>query len=76
MGIEEELQMTTADISKMSVIERLQTMEALWDSLTHESTEIKSPAWHSDVLSERKEKIKNGSATFISLDELKNKNDK
>jgi Putative addiction module component. len=50
--------MTTADISKMTVIERLQTMEALWDSLTHESTEIKSPTWHSDVLSERKEKIK------------------
>jgi hypothetical protein len=71
-----ELQMTAADISKMTVIERLQTMEALWDSLTHESTEIKSPAWHGDVLSERKEKIKNGSASFISLDELKVKNDK
>ncbi len=68
--------MTAADISKMTVIERLQTMEALWDSLTHESTEIKSPAWHGDVLSERKEKIKNGSASFISLDELKVKNDK
>lgn len=68
--------MTIADISKMSVIERLQTMEALWDSLTHEPTEIKSPTWHGDVLSERKERIKNGSATFISLDELKVKNDK
>ncbi len=68
--------MTAADISKMTVIERLQTMEALWDSLTHESTEIKSPAWHGDVLSERKEKIKNCSASFISLDELKVNNDK
>ncbi len=68
--------MTIAEISKMSVIERLQTMEALWDSLTHESTEIESPAWHGDILSERKEKIKNGSASFISLDELKAKNDK
>ena len=68
--------MTIAEISKMSVIERLQTMEALWDSLTHESTEIKSPAWHGDVLSEREKKIKSGNANFISLEELKLKNDK
>jgi len=68
--------MTITEISKMSVIERLQTMEALWDSLTHEPTEIKSPEWHGDVLSERKENIKNGNASFISLEELKLKNDR
>jgi len=34
--------MTVADISKMTVNERLQTMEALWDSLTHETAEIDS----------------------------------
>jgi len=68
--------MTIAEISKMSVLERLQTMEALWDSLTHESTEITSPAWHSDVLSERTEKIKSGNANFTSLGELKLKNGK
>lgn len=63
--------MTITDISNMSVIERLQTMEALWDSLTHEATEIKSPAWHGEVLSGRKEIIKHGNANFISLEELK-----
>ena len=68
--------MTIAEISKMSVIERLQTMEALWDSLTHESTEIKSPVWHGDVLSVREKKITSGNANFISLEELKLKNDK
>jgi len=68
--------MTTVEISKMSVQERLQTMEVLWDSLTHESTEIKSPGWHEEILRERKEKIKNGTAKFISLDELKLKNKK
>ena len=68
--------MTIAEISKMSLQERLKTMEALWDSLTHESIEIKSPEWHEDILLERKEKIKNGKASFISLDELKSKNNK
>ena len=68
--------MTTADITKMSVIERLQIMEALWDSLTHESKEVESPAWHGDVLSKRRTIMENGNANFISLEELKLKNDK
>ena len=68
--------MTIAEISKMSLQERLQTMEALWDSLSHESPEIKSPKWHEEILLERKEKVKNGTAKFISLDELKSKNKK
>jgi putative addiction module component (TIGR02574 family) len=68
--------MTIAEISKMSVQERLQTMEALWDSLTHDAVEIKSPKWHEEILLERKEKIDNGKANFISLDDLKSKNKK
>ncbi len=68
--------MTIAEISKMSVHERLQAMEALWDSLIHESVEIKSPKWHEKILLERKEKIKNGKANFISIGELKSKNNK
>ncbi len=68
--------MKITEISKMSVNERLQTMEALWDSLTHEPVEIKSPKWHEEVLLERKEKIDSGKASFISLDELKSKNNK
>ena len=68
--------MTIAEISKMSVIERLQTMEALWDSLTREATGIKSPLWHEEILSERKEKIEDSSANFISLEELKSKHGK
>jgi len=66
--------MTTLEISKMSVLERLQIMEALWDSLTHEKTEMASPSWHGETLSERTKKIENGSAEFKSLDELKLKN--
>jgi len=65
--------MTTAEISRMSVSERLQAMEKLWDSLTHETTEINSPDWHSEVLKDRQKKIENGEAEFISLAELKSK---
>ncbi len=68
--------MTITEISKMSVLERLQTMEALWDSLTHEAEEIKSPDWHGKILFERKEKIDASHADFISLEALKLKNKK
>ncbi len=46
-------------------------MEALWDSFLDEESEIESPEWHRDILEERKRKIKNGKAEFISLEELK-----
>lgn len=68
--------MTIADISKMSVVERLQTMEALWDSLSREPAEFKSPEWHETLLTIRKEKIENGKANFISLEELKAKHER
>ncbi len=63
--------MNIADIKKMSKTERLQTMEALWDSLLYENEEIDIPKWHKKILDERKSKISNGKAKFISLAELK-----
>jgi hypothetical protein len=63
--------MNIADIKKMSTADRLQTMEALWESLLYENGEIQSPEWHEKMLEERKAKIKRGQAKFISLSELK-----
>ena len=63
--------MNTLEIKKMSTIERLQAMEALWNSIMDEEPEIESPEWHRDILEERKRKIENGKAEFISLEELK-----
>ena len=63
--------MTIAEIKRMSTAERIQTMEALWDSLIHEDTKIESPDWHKDVLTKRIKSVKNGTAKFLSIDELK-----
>jgi putative addiction module component (TIGR02574 family) len=63
--------MTTLEIKKMSRIERLQAMEALWDSLIDEESELESPEWHRDILEERKRKIENGKAEFISIEKLR-----
>ena len=71
IGIEEGIRMNTQEIKKMSRIERLQAMEALWDSLIDEESEIESPEWHRDILEERKRKIEAGKAEFISLEKLR-----
>jgi len=63
--------MNPSDIKNMSVISRLQTMEAIWDSLLHEETEIESPEWHHNILRERKTTMTEGKAKFISINELK-----
>ncbi len=63
--------MNLEDIKKMSTVDRLKTMEALWDSLLYENEEMESPEWHKQIVEKRKAKIKSGEAKFISLSELK-----
>lgn len=63
--------MNIADFKKMSTTERLQAMEALWDSLLYEDGEIESPKWHEEILEDRKTTIANGKAKYISLGDLK-----
>ena len=63
--------MNRLEIKKMSRIERLQAMEAIWNSLIDEEPEIESPEWHRDILEERKKKIEEGRAVFISLEKLR-----
>jgi len=63
--------MTATEIKRMNFQERLQVMELLWNSLLEDECRLESPAWHEDVLRERKRKVDNNEAKFISLDELK-----
>ena len=60
-----------SQIEKMSVTERLQAIDQLWDSLTRSGNEITSPDWHRDILAERKERAQRGEAKFLTLDQLR-----
>lgn len=71
LDLEEGSRMNIQEIKKMSRVKRLQAMEALWDSLIDEESEIESPEWHRDVLEERRRKIQTGKAEFISLEKLR-----
>ena len=47
--------MTNASISKMSIEEKISTMEMLWNDLCQHTT-LESPDWHQDVLKVREQK--------------------
>lgn len=64
--------MNTIDISDMHVAEKLQLMEALWDSLSARGTEtLESPAWHQTILAERLQRLDRGEDTVSSWPEAK-----
>jgi hypothetical protein len=66
-----EMAMTTLEIEKMGTSERLAAIEMLWDALCHDDANIKSPAWHEEVLIARKQRIESGQAKFFTMDQLK-----
>jgi len=63
----------TVDIERMSITERLQSIEMLWNSLSRNDSSVESPAWHSKVLYSRRSIIAEEKATFLTLDELRNR---
>ena len=58
-------------LEKMSVEEKLQTMEALWQSLSADPAAIESPAWHEEELAERERKVASGETKFVDWEKAK-----
>ena len=58
-------------IPKLSVEEKLQTMEALWQSLSSKPEAVKSPAWHEKELRDRERVIESGKSKFIDWETAK-----
>jgi len=62
--------MSINDIKDMPIQERMQLMEALWDSFVHDDA-ISSPAWHRNILDNRTEIMQDKNVKTYTLDELK-----
>ncbi|MFZ0915851.1 MAG: addiction module protein [Candidatus Udaeobacter sp.] len=58
-------------LNEMSVEEKLQTMEALWRSLSADPAAVESPVWHEEELAERERKIESGEAKFVEWEKAK-----
>ena len=51
-------------IDKMSLTEKLETMEMLWDDLAHHVQDVAVPEWHTEVLAAREADLAAGTAQF------------
>ena len=58
-------------LDKMSVAEKIGTMESLWDDLLRDEAAIESPSWHGDILSRRDEAVRAGSERLLDWSEAK-----
>jgi hypothetical protein len=54
-------------VEKMSIEEKFQTMETIWDDLCKKADSISSPPWHEKVLNDREKAISNGEDVFVDL---------
>ena len=61
----------TLPLDKMSVAEKIQAMESLWDDLCRKTDAVSSPAWHEDVLTERDAIHQRGEEIFEDWDAAK-----
>lgn len=58
-------------LDKMTTAEKLRAMEAIWADLGRNAESVESPAWHLEILAERKQRIADGKETFIDWSEAK-----
>jgi hypothetical protein len=64
---------STLPLKTMSVEEKLQAMEALWNDLCINAGDMPSPAWHENVLAGRQAAVERGEDTFEDWDTAKEK---
>lgn len=62
---------TTIDLEEMTTPDKLRLMEALWQNLSVSASEVSSPEWHGEILTERDRLIDSGEETFIDWDTAK-----
>jgi hypothetical protein len=61
----------TIPVDEMTLQEKLDAMEAIWESLSADPSNVPSPSWHAEVLAEREESVRQGKARFLDWDECK-----
>lgn len=63
--------MARIPIESMSLEEKLEAMELLWDDLCNRAEEVRSPEWHKEVLEERAAAVARGEAEYEDWEDAK-----
>ena len=61
----------TLSVEKMSIEEKIQTMETILDYLCNKADSISSPSWHAKVLNDRENGISHREDVFIDWNSAK-----
>ncbi len=59
------------NVQSMTVVEKLQAMEMLWDDLCRNVGGLEPPAWHEKILLEREEQLRQAKDKFEDWDQAK-----
>ena len=60
-------------LKEMTLEEKLAAMESLWEDLARSPEAVESPAWHKEVLDERRQRVADGKARFVDWEQAKAK---
>ncbi len=55
----------------MTLAEKLDTLEVLWENISQDGNAFESPDWHAGVLKERERLIQSGEVQFIDWEQAK-----
>lgn len=61
----------TIEISHLSRIEKLMVMEAIWEDLSNEDEQVKSPDWHNKALQRTEKSFNSGQEKIMDWQEVK-----
>lgn len=64
---------TTIQLDEMSMEEKIQAMESLWEDLRTRAPDMASPAWHGEILAERESDVERGKDHFEDWDKARKK---
>ena len=59
------------DLKAMSVPEKMELIQAVWDDLLNSGSEPESPNWRGELLRRREERVKNGRESFVDWESAK-----
>jgi len=62
---------STLPLDKMSISDKISTMELLWDDICRNVPEFTSPLWHGDILKKREKSLKQGKDEFEDWEKAK-----
>lgn len=55
-------------LNNMTLVDKLEAMEALWADISRKPADLPSPSWHKDILDDRRQLVAEGKLEFLDWD--------